>query len=105
MPNVAQRSRASSAIRRDSYCERNNVASERVSRADVLTDYFAHHALGVRGASADVTRRRDKTKIAAAVFNAAQAAIAAPIKIDFARAGRDPRVFKMGFERYQGGTI
>ena len=76
-----------------------------VSCAGVLTDKFAHHALGISGASAHVTRRRDEAKIATAIFDAAEAAIAAPIKIDFARAGCDARVFKMRFERHQRSTV
>src|SRR5713226_1168881 len=78
---------------------------QRKSSAGVLTDNLAHHALSIRGAGAHVTRRRDKTEITATVFNAAQTAVTAAIKINLAGAGRDARVFKMGFESHEGSTI
>src|SRR5437868_14057072 len=75
--------------------------SQRFGRALVLADDFAHYSFGVGATCAHISSRSDETQIAKAVFDAAQSAVTAAIKIDFAGAWRDTSVRKMSFEGHE----
>ena len=55
--------------------------------------------------AANVFCSDDETKVAHPVFDHADPAIAAPIRIDFAGTARNARVSEMGFERNKSGTV
>ena len=83
----------------------NARVRERVRRALILADDFAHHANGVSATVARVARGSDETKIAETVFDAAQATVPTAIKVDLAGSGRNASAFEMSFEGDHGRAM
>ena len=77
---------------------RGASAGKRLRCPAVFHQDFTHHSSGIAPARAHVARLSDEAKIAQAIFDTAQTAIAAAIKIDFAMAVNAARVFQMSFE-------
>src|SRR5437867_10683558 len=78
---------------------------ERLSSPKILANNFVHHAVSIRAADAHVARGRDEAEITQPIFNGAQSAISAVIKIDLASPLRHARVLEVSFERYQRSTM
>src|SRR5947209_71130 len=76
--------------------------TKRLRRTPVFHNDFAHHTLRIASALAHVSRRRYETEIAQTIFDAAQTAVAVPVKIDFAMSGIAARVLQMSFESNEG---